>query len=75
MEGKAICMWCGKEFEITGRRTRFCCKEHYRKYYNNKTRDKKDRPKRYCEICGKDVTYEHGNVMTCKKCREKNCGR
>lgn len=73
-----ICKYCGEKFTTDNPRQKYCCVEHRKKNVlinNNKNAKEKRRIKRleikrYCEICGKEITGEHKSRIYCRACKK-----
>ena len=79
-----VCAWCGKEYESTSMKRKYCSELCSRLAHNQRSADCKKRreeasPKqkdiRKCVICGKEFE-SHNNAVTCsKECQYENSRR
>lgn len=74
---KRICAHCGKEFEPTRRRRKFCCKDCGYLYYlaqnRSRTAAQLAETVKVCEWCGKNFTPKRVNQKyCCPECQYKD---
>jgi hypothetical protein len=63
------CKYCGKEFESTNKKRKFCCVKCYRKWH---TENDRVRYKKTCPICNKEFETIHPQAICCSiECSKK----
>ena len=77
MTEKRICAYCGKEFETTKKRKKFCCVDCRYLYHLEKNRSRTEtklaKMVKKCEYCGDEFTPRRANQRYCsRECATKD---